>query len=237
MARLRTPLGILRYKPVFLYEGRNVINKEIALKNLGELTILFREAGIQTGPVFGSLLGMIRENDFISWDEDVDMYILKEQEDDFLSLLWKLRDHGFELVRYDKRGLYSLMKDGEYVDYYVFRSISSELRHNGGPGFILEKYFKDVVHFDFKGVDLTVPRESEELLAFTYGDNWRTPMRYFYTPSPAALVMKKIKWSLKCLVPLAIYPSLVRIFRKKDLERFLQKCSEKGIELKETPVL
>lgn len=237
MARLRTPLGEMHYHPVFLYEGRNVINKEIALRNLGDLTRLLKEAGIKNGPIFGSLLGMIRDNDFISWDEDVDMYILKEQEDDFRSLLWKLREHGFELVRYDKRGLYSLMRDGEYVDYYVFRLISGEVRHNGGPGFLLDKYFNDVVDFDFKGVTLTVPRDSEELLSFSYGDNWRTPIRYFYKPSPLVLLIKRLKWELKTLIPESIYPALIRLFRRKDLEKFLQKCEKKGICLKERPVL
>ncbi len=232
MATLKTPEGNYRYSPVLLYEGRKEMDKEVAIRNLKELAELLSAAGIQSGPAFGSLLGIVRDHDFIAWDEDIDMYILQEQETAFRSLLWKMRENGFELVRYDWRGLYSVMRDGEYIDFYVFRSVSPELRNNGGPTFIFEKYFRDTVRVNFKGVSLTIPSDSEELLSFLYGDSWRTPVRYYSSsPGPLSIFRKRLVRDCKSLVPSFLRPWIIRLLRRKDLHRFVLKCEGKGISL------
>ncbi len=231
MARLKTGKGLFKYKPVFLYLGRKVIDKQVALQNLRDLVPLLNQAGIRFGPVFGTLLGMIRDNDFIDWDEDIDLYILKEDEELLRNAFWSLRDDGFDLVRFDKRGLYSVMRDNEYIDFYVLRSVSPELRHTGGADFIFEKYVRDTVIYDFHGIPLAIPRESEDYLEFTYGD-WRTPVKVFdYKPSRLKLALKRLWWGIKSLIPMWLYPVLVRIHRRKDFKKFLVKCEKKGVSL------
>ena len=44
--------------------------------------------------------------------------------------------------------------------------------------------FKDI---NFLGINLTVPKKSEEYLSYVYGTNWKTPMRKFnwITDSPS----------------------------------------------------
>ena len=233
MGTIRTSRGPYRYKPVYLYEGRKVIDPEIAADNLRDLVPVLDEAGIRFGPIFGSLLGMVREHDFIAWDEDIDLYILKEEEDRFRDALWPLREKGFELVRYDKRGLYSVMRRNEYIDFYVLRPVSRELRHTGGADFIFERYLQDTVPYEFKGVSLRIPREYEEYLTFTYGD-WRTPVQSFdFRKGRLRILSGRIRNWLKGLIPDRLYPAFARLHRKKDLERFLHKCRDRGITLSE----
>ncbi|MBQ9310478.1 MAG: LicD family protein [Bacteroidales bacterium] len=216
---------------MFLYLGRKTIDKAKALDNLRLLVGILDRKSLRYGPLFGTLLGIIRSDDFIDWDEDIDLYLLKEDEEAFLSMLPLLKTEGFDLVRYDKRGLYSLMRDGEYIDFYVLRKVSPELRHTGGADFIFERYLEDVTEYDFKGISLRVPKDVEQYLEFTYGD-WRTPVQYFnYSPSSFEMFRMRFREWFKRCIPDSIYPLMIRIYRKKDLRKFLAKCAKKGIEL------
>ena len=230
---VRTPRGKFWYEPVYLYVGRKVIDRQIALENLRDLVPVLNGAGVRSGPIFGSLLGIVRDHDFIAWDEDIDLYLLKEDEPRFLELLWVLREKGFDLVRYDKRGLYSVMRRNEYIDFYVLRSVSPELRHTGGADFIFERYLQDTVELDFKGIPLRVPRDYEEYLSFTYGD-WRTPRQYAdFNQNGFRIFLGKVRTFFKDLIPKSLYPCFIRLYRKKDLKKFLEKCEAKQIVLHE----
>lgn len=233
MRTIRTSKGPFRYNPVYLYVGRKVIDREVAFQNLKELVPLLDGMGLHYGPFLGTLLGVVREHDFIEWDEDIDLYLLKEDEECFLDGLWTLREHGFELVRHDKRGLYSIMRNNEYIDFYILRKVSGELRNDGGPEFIFERYLQDTIDFDLKGVTLKIPRDYDEWLTFLYGD-WRTPVRYTdYQPGKFRIFLGRVRWQIKCLIPSKIYPNLIRLIRRKDAKRFVDKCRREGIELKE----
>lgn len=229
---INTPKGPFRYWKKFLFVGVKKIDRAVAFENLKELAVLLDRFGIQSGLVFGTLLGIIRENDFIEWDEDIDMYILKEQEDLFRSSLWDFRDAGFELVRYDRRGLYSLMKDGEYIDFYVMRKASENVRTTGAS-FMFEKYIRDTVAYDFKGITLQIPRDYEEYLEFAYGD-WRTPRQYAdFNMGKARIWLLKAQDTIKGCLPDALYSALLRLHHRKDLKAFVAKCVSKGIPVDE----
>ena len=233
MKKIRTPRGTFRYRPVYLYVGRKIIDREVAFDNLRDLVPLLDGMGLHYGPFLGTLLGIVREHDFIAWDEDIDLYLLKEDEERFLDGLWTFREYGFELVRHDKRGLYSLMRNNEYIDFYILRKVSGELRNDGGPEFIFERYLQDTVDFDFKGVNLKIPKDYDQWLTFLYGD-WRTPVRYAdYHLSRFRVFLGRVRWEIKSLIPDRIYPLLVRLIRRKDARRFEERCRRKGIVLKE----
>lgn len=224
-----TPKGKFRYHKQFLFVGLKKIDRDVAFGNLKEIVPMLDALGITAGPIFGTLLGIIRENNFIEWDEDIDFYILKEQEDLFRASLWDFRSAGFELVRYDKRGLFSLMKNGEYIDFYVLRSISPQVRHTGGPDFLFEKYIKDTVTYDFKGIPLRIPREYEEYLEFTYGD-WRTPRKYAdFNLGKLRILCLKIKDTMKNALPDSIHSRLLKWHHAKDLQAFIRKCEARGM--------
>lgn len=232
MASIKTPRGRFHYKPRFVYLGIKRINPDIAFDNLTVLVGILEKAGITVSPAYGSLLGIIREKGFIAWDEDIDLFILKEDKDKFLNSLWDMKDAGFELIRDVRVGhLYSVMRNGEYIDFYVMEPVTPEVRTTLGGGFVFEKYLKDLIDWDFNGLTIKIPREYEECLDFMYGD-WRTPVQYAnFKLSRWQIFKMRVSAFAKKLLPPKLHLALLKRFHKKNLLSFLAKCDKKGIIL------
>lgn len=230
MASIKTSKGKFRFHPITLYDGMKPMNKEIALRNLKDVTAFLKSHKIKAQPLSGTMLGMVREHDFIEWDEDIDYFILKEDENKWKDALWELRNLGFELVRYYRRGLYSIMRDGEYIDFYVMYKIAEDIRTTS-ESFMFEKYISDTITIDFKGVEVEIPREYDEYLTFLYGD-WRTPVQFSnYEMSPWQRKKVVAKLWLQNHLPDFLYYPLLRKNHQKHLEKFKSKCAKKNLEI------
>lgn len=118
MARIETSKGFFHFIPQTVYLGIKQIDKDVAFENLKVVADIMNKTGLNWGPVLGSLLGIIRDNDFITWDEDIDLYILEEDKEQFLPLLFEFKAAGFDVIRYWRCGLISIKKNGEYIDFY-----------------------------------------------------------------------------------------------------------------------
>lgn len=233
MSHIKTPKGRFYYNKKTLYLGIKQIDKVQSLENLKLVAEIMYKNNLSWGPAFGSLLGMVREHDFIEWDEDIDIYILEEQEDTFRNVLWEFKDVGFELVRYYRRGLYSIMRKGEYMDFYVLRKMSDNLRETRGGGYVFEKYIQDTIEIDFQGIKLSVPREYDEYLTFQYGD-WRTPIQYAnFEMNKVQRYLFMLKLQLMNCLPDCVYFYLLNRYHQKDFQKFKEKCRKKGILLNE----
>lgn len=232
MAKIKTRRGVYRYKPLTLFLGINQIKKDIAFQNLKDLASVLDKHNIPLAPCFGTLLGIIRDNDFIEWDEDIDLMILNEDLEELLDALWDLREIGFEVVRQDRCcHLLSIIRNGEYIDFYVMDKVSPELRTNYGGGFYFEKYLTDLMEYDFKGLKVLIPKEYEECLSFMYGD-WRTPVRYVPEDlSNRVKIKRKIIQKSKQLLPSKLKFWLLKKYRQKGIAPFLKKCATKNIIL------
>jgi len=103
-----------RYKNLsFQYEPEHLdihdlpqMKKEDALSLLNKLQKYSKENGIDVYLAFGTLLGAVREKDFIKGDLDIDVYIKDEKK--FFEILPYLKDQGIELIRYQKHKAFSL---------------------------------------------------------------------------------------------------------------------------------
>ena len=230
MAHINTTKGKFYYRPITLYDGMKPMNKDIAIRNLKEVIDFLNIRGIKAHPLSGTMLGMVREHDFIEWDEDIDFFILKEDEEKWKDALWDLKEIGFELVRYYRRGLYSIMREGEYIDFYVMYKVANDIRTTS-ESFMFEKYITDTITIDFKGVKVEIPRDYDEYLTFLYGD-WRTPVQFSN--------YEKSWWQRKKLVaklwltnhlPDRLYYPLLKKRHQTNLDKFKAKCKTKGIKL------
>lgn len=231
MARIKTSKGFLTYKNHLLNFGAKVLNPEKMLENLQILSPYLDKIGINWGPAFGTLIGVVRNDDFQPWKAVFDMYILKEDEERFKDVLWLLKEVGFSLARYERRGRYYLVRNGEYIKVFVLIKVCSDIRHTGSSDFIHEKYLQNTVKWDFKGIQLNVPADVDEYLTFQYG-NWITPKQTVkYSTN---IFIRNWYWAktwIKDHLPDFLYYQWVLNHKKKDFRNFKQQCREAGIPL------
>lgn len=161
-----------------LFHGRKKIDRAIATDNLRLFFNIIKETDIKYGLIFGTLLGAIRENNFIAHDEDTDVFILHEYKDHFFELLPTLKENGLELVRYNGN-LLSFMKDDEYIDIYFFKEKNKfrvkKIRTLDDSYNIPAKYMNTPIKYHFLDMDILIPNNPEKVLKILYGKNWKIP--------------------------------------------------------------
>lgn len=177
MPKIKTNNGVIKYKTEPLFPGVKIINKEIAGRNLNILKDVLYSNNIKFILAFGTLLGAVREKDFITHDEDVDLIVFDRDKQKIFDLIPAIMKVGFRIVRYDRRNLLSIMKDGEYIDFYFFKEYKDNLYKCSG---ILHpnEFLENLTTLEFKGVEYFVPQDSEGFLRFLYGDDWRVPIQW-----------------------------------------------------------
>lgn len=217
MAKIKTKIGVYKFRQKNLYLGLKQINKIIAKKNLLDAKRVLDDNGLYFGLIFGTLLGAVREHDFIAHDEDIDLFILKEDEENFKVILFMLQDIGFKLIRYDRRGLYSIERNGEYIDFYIFSEFSKGVYHSGSD-YILERHLRDTADYEFQGDLFRIPENYEEFCNVHYGRDWRTPIVWTtYKLSKIAILKNKTEIIIKRLLPNKIFYYLQ--FKKSKAKR------------------
>ena len=233
MAYIKTSKGYLEYESHLLHFGYKVMDKDVMLDNIRVLSIYLDKIDINWGPAFGTLIGIVRNEDFQPWKPLFDIYILKEDEERFKDILWLMKDAGFELVRYERRGLYYLRRNDQHIKVFVLHKICSDVRHTGGSDFIHEKYLQNTVKWDFKGIQLNVPVDVDEYLTFQYGD-WVTPKQTVtYSKKWTARLVHWIKTRLQDMMPDSVYYYWLLRHRRKDFIKFKTRCEKAGIPLPE----
>jgi hypothetical protein len=197
--------GSFEFEAVELFHGRGALDPDIAAHNLLLLKRMLDEQGIRFGITYGTLLGAIREQAFIKWDEDVDVFILDEDRSAFHSMLDALRGAGLELVRCEG-DLYSLMRLDNYIDVYFFRKKWGRRICNKDS--VRSKFLERDGWVEFLGQRFLAPFESRRFLCEIYGVDWETPKRD--APAKPWSSWMKLKETVKTR-----FPVLLRI--KKSL--------------------
>ena len=175
MKQIHTNNGIYEYEEVKFQTGIKQIDREISRDNLLALKKCFDVHGVQFGLIYGTLLGAIRENNFIEHDEDTDVFILKEDEKLLLNTLFELRELGFEVGRYTPKVL-SVIKNGEYIDIYFFKQYGQNTREC--EGYVIKSHFlENLEEYEFLGEKFKIPKDAKKLLVNLYGKDWKTPKK------------------------------------------------------------
>jgi hypothetical protein len=204
---IKTSCGIYTYEPVKLYDGNKPLDRKnrqldrnVSRLNLLDFRQLLNHNQIPFGIIFGTLLGAVRDGDFISHDDDTDVFILNENREKFLALLFDFRKIGFEVAIYDK-SLSSIIRNNEFIDIYFFRKNILGNRVCNGDS-LSPKYLGAFDCIDFLGVPFNTPNNYISFLEKAYGKDWRISKK----DAPA-----KVKGLLNKIVVLAkrILPSKV----------------------------
>lgn len=217
--KIQTSKGIYEYKLHIVYEGIKVMDREVAKENLLLFNKIARQNNIKFGLYYGTLLGAIREHDFIAHDEDIDLFMLKDHINEFKSILFELRNNGFEVIRFDRReGLCSIMRKGEYMDMYFLDEIYPGVHAMMGEP-TPSKYLLNLKEIEFQDDIFLIPQEAEEFALFEYGESWRTPIpRKTHNLNWRKKVLSQIEWWVYYRMPdFLFYPIMERRGRKKAM--------------------
>ncbi|PIE78970.1 MAG: hypothetical protein CSA15_05075, partial [Candidatus Delongbacteria bacterium] len=176
---------------------------EVAKKMLVDSTNILEENNIKYILEAGTLLGIVRENRLLPWDNDIDITVTEEYEKQVLALKWKFFWKGYRFrpkyykidVGPFKKGTLRIIKIstrkffffGGYriCDIFVKRTIESD-RDNyywsvGINKAILKscpkRYYDEVKNMEFEGKSYLVPKDEIGYLEYHYGKDWQTPVK------------------------------------------------------------
>jgi lipopolysaccharide cholinephosphotransferase len=169
--------------------GVRMMPADVALRNLVDIARVFDSRGCQYSLTAGTLLGAIRNGDFIRHDPDTDLAVPAETFDPFV--LRDLHDEGFRITRglgFPDDGMeLTLDRDGVKTDLFLlypreettyfsayndFTDATARWIDYGFPRF-------EYGWLDFKGHRFQAPTTPEVFLRCFYGESWRTPVKHW----------------------------------------------------------
>lgn len=159
------------------YENSNIIDSSTAKQNLLDFKTILDKNKVKFLLMHGTLLGAIREQNFIKHDIDIDTCTLEEEK--LVEAIPELSKAGLKLCRYEKNVIYSFIRNDVYIDVYIVNKLQGLI----SPFYVRylyrvipRKYFRNTKKMSFLGEIFRIPNHSIELLEFWYGKDWRTPI-------------------------------------------------------------
>ncbi len=207
---IKTDSGIYEYIPIMLYYGRKLIDVNVSKQNLLDFKQLLDSNRVPFGIIHGTLLGAVREQDFIAYDDDVDTFILDENRGKLLSLLFEFRKIGFEVARYEGDVL-SIIRNDDYIDLYIFRKNFFGNRVCNADS-LNSKYLESFDSIDFLGAKFNTPKNYISFLEKAYGKDWRVPKKN--NPAKVKGGLAKMTKFAKRLLPAILIKLLQRINKR-----------------------
>lgn len=173
LAALESGYAVLRHIDPIVAEGMLKEIKQI-MDQLGVIFFLRQ----------GTCLGAVRDNEFITWDDDLDLgsviglHGLTEDSVEEVTdrVVAAFRDSGY-FVKKERNDDYiavTMMKSYVRVDWSVYRIANDTIYHYPGVR-IPARLFADLQEIKFKGEKFFVPNPVEKYLSLKYGSDWRTP--------------------------------------------------------------
>jgi len=146
-------------------------------KAMNEAFLVFNNLGLSYWLVGGALLGAIRDDAFISWDDDIDTHILEEE---FILNMYSIKKammaSGF-IVRLRDQDFpkATFFKYGQKIAMNALKEDKGMLIR---PAYQYpKKFYNREVCIAFKGSEVYIPSPVEQYLEFVYGKDWSSPIQ------------------------------------------------------------
>lgn len=151
---------------------RSVMNKDHALEWLVGLKRCMQ--GLDWFINCGTLLGAVRDGDFIDWDLDIDAMMHRKHEGLFPQIIKCLRAKGFTANYVICRDLRPQIKELQHFIQIRYKGISGHIGVRK-PGDFKGKGYWKFGKVKLRGVEFPCPGNVEKFLEEKYGKDWRTP--------------------------------------------------------------
>lgn len=204
--RAGSALALDKYaRMVEVFEDRTDAEMEPLLRAMQAALGALNTAGVDAFVAYGTLLGAVREHDFLGHDSDADLgYVSRctHPVDAMLEsydLQRAMEEAGFQTTRYSGAAFKIVIDEGQgnrrTVD--VFGGFMSDERlHLLGE---IRTPFKaewiwPLSTVTIRGWEFAAPARPENLLEVTYGKNWRTPDPAFHFSTPQSTQRRFNAW-------------------------------------------
>ena len=176
------------------------MDNEGATKDLLDIKMLLDSKGVQFFLAYGAVLGAIRENDWIEYDDDIDLVITqkltyKQRKE----IGWALWDIGFKTWTDVVWNVYGRFEEAEagyngteetgIIPCIRNVPVSIMFYYDNGKEWLCipkkgglpvlgipYKFLEKGECIKFKGEQFLIPSPKIEYLEFTYGKDWKTPI-------------------------------------------------------------
>ena len=138
---------------------------------------------------YGTLLGCIRNNDFIPHDDDVDVCFLADGQgldaavDEFRQVIKTLTDIGQRIV-FDSGGQFHWLVQETWLDIFMAWMEGDKLYMYNAGGIFSRNQIYPLGECEFKGRQVLIPNDAEAMLELIYGPRWRIPDPSFQWREP-----------------------------------------------------
>lgn len=154
------------------------MNKDNARFLINTLAKVFADNGIDLMLAYGTLLGAIREHDFIGHDGDMDTLIWGENMQKALNLASELKKYDIQLECYVLPWIMTYSYKGVTCDIDMIYDAVKPLDRRYcliESQYIQRDFFEHTKKIEFQGQQHIVPADTEKLLEYHYGKTWRIP--------------------------------------------------------------
>jgi len=150
----------------------------VSSKNLLDTKRILDKAGIRFWLMFGTFLGAYRDQTIIPYDKDTDLAIYSEDLPRLASCVDALATRGFELrigPAMEDTCRTTLYRDGEHTGFAIFKPEGSKrvwksIKYDASA-------FETFNEIQFLGQNFRILNDPERWLKYTYGEDWKTPIK------------------------------------------------------------
>jgi|GEM_PF-136232 len=185
--------------------------KRAGFELISKIHNMFKPVNVFYFVDFGTLLGMIREGDFIKHDLDIDIGVVLNGEVTVDLIRNLMQENGF-LLKYEfiyngmnveDSFLYKGIKVD--IDYYINDDLTSkcylfyrkpDLIYEDNEFNVVELNYSKIIKtttIEVKGIEMEIPQNVEKVLVEKYGSNWKIPdPNWVYWKAPNAKYCEEI---------------------------------------------